>query len=298
LLISFASFPDETAMQADYVFPDHTGLEAWGYQKILTGADRSAISGLQPVVIPLYDTRATADVFLAAVQSIGEDLATAVPYKDEVEYIQRSLLGLVTETGFFNAQDINSFWEFWQQNGGWWNQAAGLGSPAAQNALESTLTQSAPVFDGDGEYYFMPFFSTLLSDGSGANKPWLQETPDPTTTVVWNTWVEINPVTADHLGISDDDVVNITSPYGVLQASVYRFPAIRPDTIAIPFGQGHAFYGRYAQNRGANLVRLLGTRLNAAGDLALNSVKVRIEKTGRKNTLARFESHLGVYGTP
>jgi hypothetical protein len=237
-------------------------------------------------------------VLLAAVQAIGGDLATAVPYKDEVEYIQSSLTALIPEAGFYNTQDINSFWELWQQNGGWWNQAAGLGSPAAQNALEASFSQSMPEFDGSGEFYFMPFFSTLLSDGSGSNKSWLQELPDPTTTVVWNSWIEINPETADRLGISDDDVVRITSPFGELEASVYRYPAIRPDTIAMPFGQGHTSFGRYAQNRGANLVRLLGTRLNAAGDLALFSVKVRIEKTGRQQTLARFESRLGVYGTP
>jgi anaerobic selenocysteine-containing dehydrogenase len=298
VVISFASFPDETALQADYVFPDHTGLEAWGYQKILTGADRPVISGLQPVVAPFYDTRATADVFLAAVQLIGGDLAAAVPYKDEVEFLQESLGSLITERGFFNAQDIKSFWELWQQNGGWWNEAAGLGSPAAQAALANSLALSAPEFDGEGEFYLMPFFSTLLSDGSGANKPWLQETPDPTTTVVWNSWIEINPLTADRLGIADDDVVKVSSPFGELEASVYRYPAIRPDTIAIPFGQGHTAYGRYAQNRGANLAGLLGTRLNLAGDLALSSVKVKIEKTGRVQPLARFESHLGVYGTP
>ncbi len=79
LVISFASFPDETALQSDYVFPDHTGLEAWGYQKILTGADRPVISGLQPAVAPLYDTRATADVLLAAIQGLGGQLAATVP---------------------------------------------------------------------------------------------------------------------------------------------------------------------------------------------------------------------------
>ena len=95
-VISFASFPDETALQADYIFPDHTGLEAWGYQKVITGADRPVLSGLQPVVAPFYDTHATADVFLAAVQAIGGDLATAVPYKDEVEFLQHSLSSLIT----------------------------------------------------------------------------------------------------------------------------------------------------------------------------------------------------------
>ena len=298
LVISFASFPDETAMQADYVFPDHTGLEAWGYQKIFTGADRPVISGLQPVVVPFYDTRSTADVLLAVVQAIGGDLATAIPYKDEVEYLQNSLSGLVSAAGFFTANDMNSFWIAWQQNGGWWNQNAGLGSPAAQTALAGSLGQSAPEFDGDGEFYLMPFFSTLLSDGSGANKPWLQEIPDPTTTVVWNSWVEMNPTTADRLGIADDDVIKLTSPFGELEVSVYRYPAIRPDTLAMPFGQGHSAFGRYAQGRGVNLVKLLGKRVNEAGDLAISSVKVKIEKTGRQVTLARFESRQGVYGTP
>ena len=298
LVVSFASFPDETAMQADYVFPDHTGLEAWGYQKIMTGTDRPVISGLQPVVAPFYDTRATADLFLAAIQSIGGDLATAVPYKDEIDYLQQSLLGLVSAKGFFTANDINSFWILWQQNGGWWNQEAGLGIPAAQTALAGSLGQSTPEFDGDGEFYLMPFFSTLLSDGSGANKPWLQEIPDPTTTVVWNSWVEMNPDTASKLGISDDDVVKLTSPFGEVEVSVYLYPAIRPDTLAMPFGQGHSAYGRYARGRGVNLAKLLGTRVNGAGDLALSSVKVKIEKTGRQVTLARFESRQGVYDTP
>ena len=39
LVISFATFPDETAMQADYIFPDHHGLESWGYQRVATGAE-------------------------------------------------------------------------------------------------------------------------------------------------------------------------------------------------------------------------------------------------------------------
>jgi anaerobic selenocysteine-containing dehydrogenase len=298
LVISFASFPDETAMQADYVFPDHTGLEAWGYQKVLTGADRPVISGLQPVVAPLYDTRASADVLLAAVQAIGGDLATSVPYTDEVDYLQQILVGLVPQTGFYTAPDMNAFWVLWQQNGGWWNQTAGLGSPMAQNALAGSLSQPAPIFDGDGDFYLMPFFSAILSDGSGANKPWIQQIPDPTTTVVWNSWVEINPDTADKLGIADDELIKITSPFGAVEASVYRYPAIRPDTLAMPFGQGHTAYGQYAQNRGTNLANLLGTRVNAAGDLALASVKVKIEKVGRKAPLARFESHLVVYGTP
>jgi anaerobic selenocysteine-containing dehydrogenase len=66
LVISFASFPDETSRQADWILPDHTGLESWGYQRQPAGADRPTVSGMQPVVVPMYDTRSTVDVLLAA----------------------------------------------------------------------------------------------------------------------------------------------------------------------------------------------------------------------------------------
>jgi anaerobic selenocysteine-containing dehydrogenase len=145
------------------------------------------------------------------------------------------------------------------------------------------------------EYFFIPFVSPTLGE-SGANKPWLQELGDPTTTVMWNTWVEINPETAHELGIEDDDVVRITSEAGTIEASVYKYPGIRPDTIAMPFGQGHTAYGIYAQGRGVNPADILGAHFNEAGDLAFTSMKVKIEKTGAKRVIARMEGKLGVYG--
>lgn len=296
LVVSFASFPDETAAKVDYIFPDHTGLEAWGYQRLVTGGDRPVISGSQPTVVPFYNTRATADVLLAAVQAIGGSLAADVPYKDEVEFLQQSVLNLVAQNGFFNTPEIHTFWAHWQQFGGWWAADAGLDSPSGANAMTRTLRLVMPEFDGDGEYFLFPFLSPILGDGSGANKPWLQETPDPMTTVMWNSWVEIHPDTASKLGVTDDDVVRITSHSGEVEATVYRYPAIRPDTIALPFGQGHTDYGRYAQDRGINPAKLFGLKINAAGDFAFTATKVKIEKTGRQRPIARAESRIGVYG--
>jgi len=213
-----------------------------------------------------------------------------------VAYLQQSLIPLVKEDGFFNAPEIKTFMAQFQQYGGWWNAQAGLESPAADAALNQPLTAAPPEFEGEGEFFLFPFMSPILGDGSGANKPWLQETPDPTTTVMWNSWVEINPATADELNLNDDDVIRITSPVGEIEAVVYRYPAIRPDTIAIPFGQGHTAYGRYAQERGVNPIHLLGLKLNGAGDLAFGATRVKIEKTGRKQPLSRLESRIGVYG--
>lgn len=295
-VISFSPFLDETAMAADLVLPDHTSLESWGYQRALTGGDRGVISGGQPAVAPYYDTRASGDVLLAAIQAAGGDMASKLPYKDVLEFIKASLTGLVTINGWYNDQEINSFMTHFQQFGGWWSMDPGLVNPPASTLLDSPINIADPEFDGDGKYILFIFPSPLLGDGSGANKPWLQETPDPVTTVMWNTWVEINPATADDLGLENDDIVRLVSPFGSLEASVYRYPAIRPEVIGIPFGQGHSAYGRYATGRGANPASLLGLKLNGSGDLAFAGTRVKIERTGRKRALSRFESRIGVYG--
>jgi anaerobic selenocysteine-containing dehydrogenase len=295
-VISFSTFPDETSMQADYIFPDNHGLESWGYQRVLAGTGQPTLSGAQPVVVPFFNTRSTVDVLLAAAAAAGGQAASASTAKDEVEYLQGKLTNLVSETdGYFGAPEINSFMAQFQQYGGWWKNSGALGTPSSADVLNLSIKADAAQFEGSGEFFLVPFLSPTLGD-NGANKPWLQELADPNTTVMWSTWVEINPETAASLGLDNGDVALITSPAGAVEVSVYKYPAIRPDTIAIPFGQGHTAYGRFAQGRGVNPLNLLGAKFNEAGDLALAGTKVKVEKTGKTQPLARLEGALGVYG--
>lgn len=286
LVISFASFPDETAMASDYILPDHTPLESFGYQRMLAGADRPVYSSIQPVVAPLYDTRATADVLLTA---------SNLPYSDEVDFVQQKIVPLISAGGFFSAPEIQTFWSRWLQYGGWWVTERSLDGDLDISS-PGNLTFGAPVTIEEGKQFYLVVYPTQLGDGSGANRPWLQEMPDPMTTLTWNTWVEINPETADKLGIHDDDVVRVTTAYGAVEASVYRYPAIRPDTIAIPFGQGHTALGRWAEGRGANPANLLPADVNEAGDMAFSGITASISLTGKRRPLARVESRDGVYG--
>ena len=233
---------------------------------------------------------------IAAAQLAGGKFAEALPFKDEVVFIQSKLVNLIGDAdGSFAAPEINTFASYFQQHGGWWKNPAELAAPSAPSALGKTLDVKAAEFSGEGEFYFLPFVSPTLGE-AGANKPWLQELPDPTTTVMWNTWVEINPATAHELGIDNDDVVTLVTEAGKVDVPVYLYPAIRPDTIAMPFGQGHTAYGRFAQGRGANPADVLGLHFNEAGDLAFAGMKVKIEPTGRKQPLSRLESRIGVYG--
>ena len=294
-IVSFATFPDETAIAADYIFPDHHPLESWGYQKVATGTSSAVLSGAQPVVVPFYDTKATVDVLLAASKAAGGAYATALPFKDEMEFIQNKLQGLVNVAGgFFSAPNIDAVTAYFQQYGGWWTTDDKRIAPSSANVLNKALNVSAAQFEGDGDFYFIPFVDPVMAE-AGANKPWLQEAPDPTTTVVWNTWALLNPDVAKKMNVQIGDIVSITSNAGTIEVPVYVYPAIRPDTIAVSFGQGHTAYGRFAQGRGVNAADLLSVALNEAGDLAFGSMKVRVKKTGKKQLLARLESQLGVY---
>jgi anaerobic selenocysteine-containing dehydrogenase len=297
-IISFATFEDETAIESDYVFPDHAGLESFGYQKILLGSDREAYSSVQPVVAPIHNSKAIVDVLLAAISANGGSLAESIRYKDEVDYIQQLITPLIEKDGGYTADELPTFWSKWLQFGGWWKSGTELTIPESVVDLGQSLSLTSPPSVKVGETFYLVSYATQMGDGNGANRPWLQETPDPMTTVTWNSWVEIHPKTADQLGLHDDDIVEIKSTNGdyALEAIVYRYPAIRPDTVAIPFGQGHTALGRFAEGRGCNPALVWSSDTNQAGDLALSDTNVTIKPTGKRRPLARQESKEGVYG--
>src|SRR5437588_7580360 len=92
-----------------------------------------------------------------------------------------------------------------------------------------------PVFDGDPNQYpfhFLPFASQAFLDGSTAHLPWLQEMPDPISTAMWSSWVEINTQTAARLGISQGDIVEIASTQGMLRSRALVSPGLAPDVVA------------------------------------------------------------------
>jgi len=290
LVVSFAPIVDETAALADLLLPDRTPLESWGYSVVTPALNGvPVVSSQQPVVSPRYDVRPTGDVLLAVAQAVPA-AAGAMPWTDEVAFIKDMVVQL--PEGQYGGQGDDVRWAYFLQHGGWW-PAQTPDAEAPEAALDASIGVSAAEFQGnEGEYpYFLHLYlSPLLGDGSGASQPWLQGTPDPMTTISWQTWVEINPITADELGLDNGDVVLITSPYGEIEAPIYRYPAIRPDTIAIPVGQGHDVYSRYGRGRGANPIRLVSGEASADGNLTWATVRVKIDKRDENRPLAVFES--------
>jgi molybdopterin-containing oxidoreductase family iron-sulfur binding subunit len=133
-----------------------------------------------------------------------------------------------------------------------------------------------------------------LRDGRHTNQPWLQESPDPLTTIVWDSWVEIHPKKAAELGIVEGDIVEISSKTGSVKTQAFLFPGIHPDAVSIPLGRGHEAMGRYAQGYGVNPFQILDAVYDKeTGELAMHETRVKISKAGSRVIVVKDEGSAG-----
>jgi len=63
-VVSFGSFIDDTSAYADLILPDHTFLESWADTTPESGSIEAVTTVAGPVMKPLHQTRATADVLI------------------------------------------------------------------------------------------------------------------------------------------------------------------------------------------------------------------------------------------
>jgi anaerobic selenocysteine-containing dehydrogenase len=296
---SFSSFLDETSVMADLILPNHVPLERWIDDVPEPGVGFPVRTLAQPVVQPRWDTRDTGDILLDVAKALGGKSAEALPFGNMAAAVKDSFKAVhALNAGNVTDDDFNAFYKKVTAAGGWWNprSAENKGQWAKGKiqfvAPETSPAPRAPAGDASQFPFVLHVYSSqAFSDGRTAHLPWLQEMPDPMTTVMWGSWVEVNPQTAAKLGVHDGDVLTVTSPQGSLELPAYIYPGLRPDVLAIPVGQGHTQYGRYAAGRGANPLKLLASALDqTSGAVVQTSVRVSAAKTGRVELPIRFGS--------
>lgn len=285
-IASFSSFADETSGLADLILPDHSPLESWVDDVPESGAAAAVISLAPPALQPLHDTRATPDVLLDLAHRLGGPPARTLPWKTYEEMLAAAYTPLRHSPGSVTAAAEDEFWTKMKLQGGWWSSGPlPPTKPAPADGRFEPAKPQDPEFDGpaqDFPFYFLPFASQQFLDGRHANLPWLQEMPDLLSTAMWGTWVEIHPETARRLEIAQGDLVEVSSPHGALRAPVVLSPGIAPDVIAMPVGQGHQQYGRYASGRGANPIAILGAKTEPeTGALAWAATRVKVRRIGQ-----------------
>lgn len=290
LIVSLSSFMDETTALADVILPSHTYLESWGddFPEPGVGFPVGAVS--QPVVSPLYNTRATGDIILDLAQQLG--LGDAIPWSSMKDCLKDGWHQIYERGGPETlTEGFESFWLAVLKGGVWGQETRRDPSFTVDRGVIESIGVQAPEFSGSSDDYpfiLHPYLSTTLHDGRAANLPWMQELPDPMTSVVYGSWVEMNPATARQLGLTEGALVDIESLHGRIRAPVYVYPAIMTGVIAMPIGQGHDEYGRYAKNRGANPIEILSPQMEQhTGALAWSATRVKIVATGRRVKLVK-----------
>ncbi|NNF67407.1 MAG: molybdopterin-dependent oxidoreductase [Gammaproteobacteria bacterium] len=300
---AISPFLDDTSSLADIVLAPHSYLESWGDGTPQPGVGLSVASIAQPVVAPIHDTRELGDIIIELGRRLGSNVATTLPWDSGYGFFRSRWQGIYeSRAGALDNMGFEDFWNSVLQAGVWAEDQKGPALPAPGAVMDPAAPDQP---DNDFPFHFQPYMSPAFFDGRGANLPWQQELPDPLTGVVYNSWVELNPATAEKMKLSDGDVVEISSASGSLRAPVIVYPAVRPDVVAMPIGQGHRNFGRYATQRGANPLEIVNEVADRdSGALAWCATMVSVRSVGDRVSLIRNSgtprelgrSILGPYG--
>tara|TARA_Y100000590_G_scaffold166732_2_gene190920 strand:+ start:1210 stop:3459 length:2250 start_codon:yes stop_codon:yes gene_type:complete len=296
LIVSFGGINDDITSIADLILPQHHFLEDWGTDVPVAGPGYQMIGFQQPVVRPFFEhrgrnlgTKGFADILMTTAQVMGKDLGLeGQTFQEVIKNGAKKLYEL--NRGQVVSNTFEGFWNGVLQRGGWWDVEA---KESAVPDVRSLRGVDSPEFGGGSqqEFYIQPFVSTL-GDGHYSSLPWLQAMPDPISTATWQTWVEINHKVAEEKGLSEGDVLEIRPANGrVIKALAMPNPAVPPDILGIPIGQGHRDGGRYSAGRGANIMSVLDLKMDSElNSLAWAATKANITISGEWMRVPKFEN--------
>ena len=273
--VSFSGIMDDTSALCDLVLPDHHALEQWGDAEPVRGT----LSLQQPTMDPVFDSRATADVLIAVAKG-DPAIAAKYPTADYRTWLMGRFPGGAAAMTAVLPKGVVA------------------GTTLARSATPAVAAPrgGTPIEQTQGDMYLFVYQHPVLGDGRGANKPWLQELPDPVTKICWQTVVEMHPLTGQRLGIENGDVVKVTTAAGSITAPAYLYLGIRQDTIAVAAGRGHAeSAGRYAV-AGENAFDLLPAAEDAAGGVAMVSTRAHVTKVNVSVDLVTTEGSARQHG--
>ena len=249
-------YENETARECQWMIPAAHYLEAWGDTRAYDGS----LSIVQPLLAPLYGGKTVADVLAVLV---GDASLTAYDL-------------LRADWGRRGATEES------------WRSALGHGvapnSHAPRVAAPSPDLKSQHVVvssSRDIELTFAP--DARVHDGAFANNAWLQELPDPITTLTWGNAAWLSRATADRLRVATEDVIRVRSGNETLELPAIVVPGHADDVLSLHFG-----YGRSGAEETA---RDVGTRVHSLWGGTSGVARATVEATGRRVPLAMTQRH-------
>lgn len=283
---------DETALLADAVAPESHSLESWG-----DASPRKGVwSMIQPTIESLHGTRCAGEVFMQLAKA-AQSSGAAAQAADWYEYVR--LVWKDTAFRAAGASGFESFWEECVQRGGYFASNAGGSSPRAFRSSSlgvlASAIQGAQAGGQPDQFVLSTYASSAMGDGRFANNAWLQELPDPLTSVTWDNCLSIAPATAKKLGLSTDDVVEVVGAGSNFEAPVYVQPGMHEKSVSIAIGYGRKSAGKVGNGAGVNI---FGAAVAAGDRLLLSGARVTVRKTGKRYRLATTQWHTATLDRP
>jgi menaquinone reductase, molybdopterin-binding-like subunit len=141
LIVSFASFMDESAKHADLVLPEPTFLERYE-DHFLEGLGYPGVGLRQPVIKPRYDTLSTGDFFLKVASKMGNPLKNAFPWNSYEEVLKHRL------------SQIGTSWENLHELGVWMTPGYRFARRGSQHWIEEVVGRDRQRAPRDGYFDF------------------------------------------------------------------------------------------------------------------------------------------------
>ena len=256
-VVSFSSYMDETSALADLVLPNHMFLERYQDVAGAIAFPKPIISLAQPAVEPLYNTRHVGDVVIQLAKELGDTIGAAFEWDDYNACLEETLGdrldGLIE----------NGYWVDDAFSGAPWADAFETDSAKFEftNNDIRTLAAYEPIQpEGDEAGYpllLVPYDSMRLNgDGQPGTPPFMIKALEDTILKRNEVLVEVNPATAQQLGLSEGRLATLATPIGSAQVKIRLTQGIMPGVIAIPRGLGHTAGNRFLTGKGANYHQL------------------------------------------
>jgi Fe-S-cluster-containing dehydrogenase component/anaerobic selenocysteine-containing dehydrogenase len=275
LTVSFASMKDETARECQYILPDHHYLESWNDAESKTGF----YSLGQPLIHPLFNTRQFQDSLLSWMDREFDFHQYIKDHWEEAIFPMQSF-----------HQGFDSFWVESLQKGIHENPETAISKPGSIKSLQFNETSVKRLNVGEYDLEFSIHANIAMADGYDANNPWLQELPDPISSVCWDNFAAIAPATANSLGLAEGEIIRLNDKIDI---PVLVQPGQALDSISIALGYGRTFAGISADDRGGNAFLL--SHWNDEDRLFTGGVN-SWAKTGRRHVFARTQTHFSMEG--
>jgi anaerobic selenocysteine-containing dehydrogenase len=251
LVVSFSSYMDETAAQADLILPNHTYLERYEDVPFARGFPKPIVGLTQPVIEPLYSTRHTGDVIIQLAKDMGGTVAEAFPWDNYQGCLEETLeeLASLLEEGFRLDDAFSSS-----------NWADAFETESAKFEFSNSDMNALPPYtpvpaQGDESFYqllLVPYDTLRLAGGYAGSPPFLVKALEDTILKGNDVLVEVNPATAKKLGLPNGQYATLSTPTGSGRVKVYFFDGIMPGVVAIPRGLGHTGENKFLDGKGLN----------------------------------------------